>query len=261
MHCDKQTKLQLDTTRTIISYMSELMSYNTRQEPILLKEYGRSVQNLAEHIVGLTDEEEKLRKAHALVKLMKQINPNLRDENDVINRLWDHLFYISGSKLNIENAPYPRPEKEFNVAPLPVPYGGNRIKYKHYGKTVENMIVKACALEDPKEKEGAVIAIGKIMKRFYTQWNKDLTGNSIIIKDLEKLSDGALTIDPALVEEFNLFKVSAVRSSSSQGGRDNNRSGGRRNQGGANNRQKSNNRNQSGSRSSSNNNNNRRRKN
>jgi hypothetical protein len=236
--------------------MSELMSYNTRQEPILLKEYGRSVQNLAEHIVGLTDEEEKLRKAHALVKLMKQINPNLRDENDVINRLWDHLFYISGNKLSIENAPYPKPEKEFNVAPLAVPYGGNRIKYKHYGKTVENMIIKACTLEDPKEKEGAVIAIGKIMKRFYTQWNKDLTGNGVIIRDLEKLSDGALTIDPALVEEFNLFKVAAVRSNSSQGGRDNNR--GRRNHGGSNNRQKSNNRNHSNNRS---NNNNRRRKN
>ena len=44
--------------------------YNTQRKDIILKEYGRNVQGLTEHIKTVTDSEEKLKLAKTLVKLM-----------------------------------------------------------------------------------------------------------------------------------------------------------------------------------------------
>lgn len=188
--------------------MTHNLQYNTQKEPIILKEYGRNIQHLVSHIKEEKDQERKLILANTLVKLMKQLNPSLRDNNDIFQRLWHHLHIISEFDLDIENAPYDAPSKEqVYCKPDRLPYPQQNLKFRHYGKQVEVFINQAIALEDEKEKEGAIIKIAKIMKHNYMQWNNDKVNDNVIINNLKEISNGQLLIDPELVASHNLLQV------------------------------------------------------
>lgn len=188
--------------------MTHNLLYNTQKEPIILKEYGRNIQYLVKYIKEEENQERKLRLANTLVKLMKQLNPSLRDNNDIFQRLWHHLHIIAEFDLEIEGAPYDAPTKEqVFTKPERLPYPQQNLKFRHYGKQVEVFINQAIALTDEKEKEGAIIKIAKIMKHNYMQWNSDRVNDNVIINNLKEMSNGLLTIDPELVNEHNLLKV------------------------------------------------------
>jgi len=85
-------------------------------------------------------------------------------------------------------------------------YGAkNIIRFRHYGKKIELLIEEACKIKDSKERESAIIHIGKIMKSFFGMWNKETIDNKVIIKNIKELSNGKLDIDLKKVEELNLF--------------------------------------------------------
>lgn len=170
--------------------------YNTDKSHLILKEYGRNVQKLVEYIASLTDKEERTRYSHILISLMKQLNPSVREHNDNAQRIWDHLYLMSGFKLDI-SGPYPVPETSiFDKKPKRMKYNVGEITYKHYGRNVEILIRRAVQLVDKDEKQQAIIFIFKLMKTFYTTWNKETVDDEIIAKHLNELSKGELTIDP-----------------------------------------------------------------
>ena len=78
-------------------------------------------------------------------------------------------------------------------------------RYKHYGKNVEHLIQKAIEIEDPQEKEAAMISLGKLMKTLYKTYNRDNITDEIILNNLRELSRGKLDMDLAYVESNNLF--------------------------------------------------------
>lgn len=181
--------------------------YNSQLEDLNLKEYGRNIQKIAKHIATIADEDQKSRMAHTLVGLMKQINPNSKDNQDYDQMVWDHMYLISELKLTINDSPYPKPTSTIQDLPKRVEYGTGEIRYLHYGRNVERLIEKAIAIEDAEEKESAVIQIAKIMKRFYNTWNKDNVEPEIIINHIEILSKKKLTLDVAKVKEENLLQL------------------------------------------------------
>lgn len=217
------------------------LDYNTQRNNLKLREYGRNVQNLVLHLKAITDKEERSKKANTLVELMKLINPDLNKEtteND--QKIWDDLHIISDFELEIES-PFPKPDKEIlSKKPDRLKYYSNEIKYRHYGRSVELLINQAIEMEDPKEQEGAVVAIGRLMKGFYQTWNKDAIEDEQILKNIKQLSGGKLDINIETVKELGLFdsekKSHSRRYSNSKGGGRNNKGGGkgRRTQGGRN---------------------------
>ncbi len=182
--------------------------YNTQQEDIILREYGRNIQKMAKVVQQESDQEKKLAMATTLVHLMKQINPNLKDSNqDVNQKVWSHLHIISDYKLELENPPFPVPEPTMRIKkPNPVDYHDSRIAFRHYGKNIEFLIEKSKDIEDEEERESAIIHIGRLMKRFFQTWNKDAVDDSLIIGQLDRLSNGKLTIDLEKVREHKLFE-------------------------------------------------------
>jgi hypothetical protein len=70
---------------------------------------------------------------------------------------------------------------------------------------VEHLIQKAIVIEDPQEKEAAIISLGKLMKTLYKTYNRDNITDEIIVNNLRELSRGQLDIDLAYVESNNLF--------------------------------------------------------
>jgi hypothetical protein len=177
--------------------------YNTTRRKLILAEYGRNVQNMVKYIVELPTKDERNRYAQVVIDLMGFLNPHLRDVADFKHKLWDHLHIISNFKIDVDS-PYPKPSEDaIRFKPAPLTYPQQRIKYKHYGKTVELMISRARAIEDPNRKQQMVQSIANFMKMAYVTWNKDTVADETIIKDLREMSNG----DLQLQENVNLNRV------------------------------------------------------
>lgn len=214
--------------------MNTSLEYNTQRAHLKLREYGRNVQNLVAHLKTITDQEERNKKAATLVELMKLINPDLGNDNETDQKVWDDLHIISNFELEIEG-PFPKPDPSvLDRKPERLKYYSNEIKFRHYGRSVELLIDQAIAMEDPKEKEGAVVAIGRLMKGFFQTWNKESIEDEQILKNIKKMSKDQLDINIETVKELGLFdsdkKPVGRRNNNNNKGRRNNQGGkGRRN--------------------------------
>jgi len=184
------------------------MDYNTERETLNLMEYGRNIQKLAFHLRNVEDKEKRNSYARTLVELMKQINPNVKGSADYDQKVWDDLFIMTNFDLDVDS-PYPKPESSILTRkPQRMKYYSNEIKYRHFGRNVEQLINAAIELEDQEEKEGAIVSIGRLMKSFYVSWNKDYIEDDQILKIIKELSKNQLDIDMEKVKEFKLFDMS-----------------------------------------------------
>lgn len=180
--------------------------YNSQRPQIILKEYGRNVQKLVEYIRTVKDKEKRTELAYTLIELIKQLTPSLKDQPENPQRLWDDLYIIANFDLDVNN-PYPVPERDVLFKkPMKVEYPQSHIRYKHYGKNIEHLVKEAMKKEDPKEREEAIIYLGKLMKTFYGNWNKETLDDSVILNDLRAMSNGKLSMDIDKVREDNLFE-------------------------------------------------------
>ncbi|MBE8722440.1 DUF4290 domain-containing protein [Sphingobacterium pedocola] len=168
--------------------------YNSTRSNLILAEYGRNVQNMVDHICTIPEKEERNRLAQVVIDMMGVLNPHLRDVSDFKHKLWDHLHIISDFKIDVDS-PYPIPTKEdMNVKPQPIPYPQNRIRFKHYGHIVEQMIEKAKGVTNEDVKQQMTLSVANFMKMAYITWNKDSVNDLQIIEDLKELSKGALSL-------------------------------------------------------------------
>lgn len=166
--------------------------YNTSRKQMVLPEYGRNIQKMVDYVKTIEDREERNKLATAIVGVMGNLNPHLRDINDFKHKLWDHLAIIANFELDID-FPYEIPKPEmFTEKPRQVDYGTHRIKYRHYGKSIETIIESAMELEDCEEKDKLINSIANHMKKTYLSWNRDSVEDSVIIKDLIELSGGKI---------------------------------------------------------------------
>lgn len=182
--------------------------YNTQLDPLILKEYGRNIQKLVKYVVSIEDRDARTKYAHTLVELMRQINPNMKEGPEYTQKLWDDLYIMSGLKLDVDS-PFPLPEEDLlGRKPKKLSYHREEIKFKHYGKNIELLVRKAVNMEDEAEREAAVIYIAKLMKSFYSTWNKDSGDDSIIIQNIKELSKNKLEVDFDKLRDSNSFDIS-----------------------------------------------------
>jgi hypothetical protein len=99
------------------------------------------------------------------------------------------------------------PEREILFKkPMKVDYPQSQVRFKHYGKNIEKLVKEALKIQDPQEREDAIIYLGKLMKTFYGNWNKETLDDSVILKDIQDMSGGALNMTIDKVREDNLFE-------------------------------------------------------
>lgn len=180
--------------------------YNSSLDYITLREYGRNVQNIVQFIKQQPDKEVRTRLAYTLVELMKQVSPTVKDYPEYEQKLWDDIFIMADFDLDVDS-PFPLPEPTLQVKPPgKVDYPKNNIRYKHYGRSVELLVKNAMEIEDPEERENAIIYLGKLMKTFFSTWNKDSIDDGVILKNIKELSGGKLDIDIEKVKAEGLFE-------------------------------------------------------
>ncbi len=205
---------------------TETFDYNTSREKLILAEYGRNVQNMVEYIVALPTKEERNRYAQVVIDMMGFLNPHLRDVPDFKHKLWDHLQIISRFKIDVDS-PYPTTlTEEPNIQPEALKYPQKRIRFKHYGHTVELMIKKAKEITEPEKKQHMVSSIANFMKMAYVIWNKDHVADEQILSDLKELSNGELDLSEVTLNKVEIKPPVANTNSGGRSQKTSNRSGG-----------------------------------
>lgn len=164
------------------------MEYNTEREKIVISEYGRNIQVMIRHLMDIEDRKQRTEAAYFIVNVMAQMNPQVKESNDYMHKLWDHLHIIADYKLDVDS-PYPVPTPEMQKKkPEHVGYQKNNIRYGHYGQYIYDVVKKVKEMEDGPKKQAILINIANQMKRDYLNWNRDTVNDLLILDDLYKIS-------------------------------------------------------------------------
>lgn len=170
------------------------LSYNTERAHLHIPEYGRNVQNMINFAQQIESREERNLAVQAIIDVMGQLNPHLRDVEDYTHKLWTHLYIMSDFEIDVD-CPYEIPELEkLKERPQIMKYPTNRARFGHFGFYTEKMIKDAKDVEDPEEKAYLAELYANLLKKNYLTFHTENVEDKAILKHLEDMSDGALAL-------------------------------------------------------------------
>ena len=171
------------------------LDYNTQREKLLLPEYGREIQKMIDHAVGLPNREERLRCAKTIVKLMETKVPQIRENANYQQTLWDHLYLMSGKQLDID-WPYDVGEAErIHAKPSPMARPATSIGLRHYGRLVEELWEQLKTMPEGKERDELTRQTANQMKRDLVLWGHGSIDDEKVADDLARYTDGKIQLD------------------------------------------------------------------
>ena len=174
--------------------MIENLEYNTLREDLIIPEYGRHIQKMINYASTRETKEERNKLANAIISVMGNLQPHLRDVADFQHKLWDQLFIMSDFKLDADS-PFEKPSKEIlNAKPEPLSYPQNFPKYRFYGNNIKIMIDEAVKWDSGEMKDALVLTIANHMKKCFLNWNKDSVKDQVIFDHLYELSETKIDI-------------------------------------------------------------------
>tara|TARA_B100000900_G_scaffold333130_1_gene294160 strand:+ start:299 stop:931 length:633 start_codon:yes stop_codon:yes gene_type:complete len=172
----------------------ENLEYNTVREDLIIPEYGRHIQKMINYASTRETKEERNKLAKAIISVMGNLQPHLRDVADFQHKLWDQLFIMSDFKLDADS-PFEKPSKEIlNAKPEPLSYPQNFPKYRFYGNNIKIMIDEAVKWDSGEMKDALVLTIANHMKKCFLNWNKDSVKDQVIFDHLYELSETKIDI-------------------------------------------------------------------
>lgn len=175
--------------------MEETLQYNTQRPKMMIPEYGRNVQKMINFAKTIESKEERNNAVLAIIDVMGQLNPHLRDVEDYKHKLWTHLFIMSDFELNVDS-PYPMPSPEsLQEAPGRMKYSKTRIRYGHFGNSIQKMIDEVSEIKDEEEKKYMILVLANFMKKSFLQFNTDTVDDKVIADTLKELSGGKLILE------------------------------------------------------------------
>lgn len=173
--------------------MSLQQDYNTQRESLIISEYGRHIQDYVKHIRSIPDKDTRTRWAGSVVNIMATLNPELRQQSNYREKLWGHLIQIADYDLDVD-CPFPiPPREEREKKPESIGYPVSKIKFRFYGRNLQNMVDKVATMEDGQLKQDLVNLIASFMFNSCKSWNNENLSNEVIAEHLSILSKGKLT--------------------------------------------------------------------
>lgn len=170
-------------------------NYNYTRRKLFLPEYGRHIHEMVDSLLLIEDRRERNRQARAVIAVMGNLFPLLRDTADFTHKLWDHLFIMSDFQLDVDS-PYPLPSRQdLTITPRRMTYSQGRIAYKHYGKYVGRMIRSLADERDQRTVARTVDNLARYMRAKSFEYNQEHPNNEVIVKDIKRMSGGAIEID------------------------------------------------------------------
>lgn len=177
-------------------------NYNHTRKKLLLPEYGRHIQEMVDSLLTIEDRRERNRQARAVIAVMGNVNPLLRDTADFTHKLWDHMFIMSDFRLDVDS-PYPRVSRQtLTMRPKKMRYSSNRIMFKHYGKSVERMIRSLEHQPDKQVVAETVDNIARYMRAKSYEFNEEHPNNEVIIRDIKRMSEGRIEVNESALNNL-----------------------------------------------------------
>jgi len=171
------------------------LDYNTQRESLQLPEYGREIQKMVEYAVTIADRDERLQCAKSIVRMMETKVPQIRENADYKQTLWDHLYLMSHKQLDID-WPYDVSNAEkFHSKPEPMKLPQTNIKLRYYGRLIEELLQKLTAMPAGPERDELARLTANQMKRDLMQWGHGSMDDEKVVDDLARLTDGVIQLD------------------------------------------------------------------
>ena len=183
------------------------LDYNTGREKLLMPEYGREIQKMVDYAVSLPSKEERLKCANTIVRMMLTKVPQIRENAGYEQTLWDHLYLMSGKQLDIDWPFDVTGAEKIHSKPAPIPLPQNRIRLRHYGKLVEELLEKLKTMPEGDERTELVRQTANQMKRDLLTWGHGSADDEKVADDIARLTDGAIQLD---LGKFRFEKVTAI---------------------------------------------------
>ena len=183
------------------------LDYNTQREKLLMPEYGREIQKMVDYAVSLPSRDERLKCAKSIVRMMLTKVPQIRENVNYEQTLWDHLYLMSGKQLDIDWPFDVSGAEKIHSKPQPIPLPQNRIKLRHYGRLVEELLGKIKEMPAGEERDELVRQTANQMKRDLLTWGHGSADDEKVADDLARLTDGAIQLD---LGQFKFDKVTAI---------------------------------------------------
>ena len=191
------------------------LDYNTQRETLLMPEYGREIQRMIDYAITLPDKAERLRCAKTIVKLMATKVPQIRDNNDYEQTLWDHLYLMSHKQLDIDWPFDISKAEKFHNKPQPMQLPQGDIRLRHYGRLVCELLNKLKEMPEGAERDELIRLTANQMKRDLVQWGHGSIDDEKVADDMARMTDGAVQLDlnRFTFERVNLSEPQTKRSS------------------------------------------------
>lgn len=173
-----------------------MLPYNTDLQPVLLPEYGRILQQLVDHCTKIEDRDERTACARSIAATMQRLFPSAFQGKRDESKIWDRLNIMSGFSLDIDFPCEVVTEEKMNPKPRHIPYSDPHIRFRHYGKHIEQMIDRITNLPEGEERDLLVSMTAHHMKKLMLQHNKEGVDDAKILRDLAFYSGGKIDLDP-----------------------------------------------------------------
>ena len=183
-----------------------MLTYNTSQKPLRLPEYGRNIQNMLEHCLGLSDRDQRNAAAASIVKTMGILFPHLRETPGDNSKFWDHLAIMSGFSDLIDWPEGTVKEEELASKPDKIAITQGNVKFRCYGRMVERMMNYAAELPAGEEKDLLIFMIADQMKKSLLALTPDGVDDSRIFNDIAEMTHGEIRLDPQL-HKLHSFRI------------------------------------------------------
>lgn len=183
-------------------------NYNYLRRRLMIPEYGRHIQEMIDSLLEIEDREERTRQAKAVIAVMGNLNPLLRDTADFTHKLWDHLFIMSDFRLDVDS-PYPLPTREdLAVKPEHLDYPQSDISHKHYGKNIVH-VLNRLKYEEPSRVEAQLEDVVHYMHDKSMEYNQEHPTAEMIANDIKILSEGAINLGEEWLKSVEIGHKSA----------------------------------------------------
>ena len=171
------------------------LDYNTQREKLVMPEYGREIQKMVDHAVSLTSKAERQKCAQTIVKMMETKVPQIRENADYRQTLWDHLYLMSHKELDIDWPFDVTAAEKLHDKPQPIPLPKDHIKLRHYGKLIEELFEKLKTMPAGEERDALTYYTANQMKRDLTTWGHGSMDDEKVANDLAYYTDGVIQLD------------------------------------------------------------------
>ncbi|MBQ6378210.1 MAG: DUF4290 domain-containing protein [Prevotella sp.] len=186
------------------------LDYNTQREKLVMPEYGREIQKMVDHAVSLTSKAERQKCAQAIVRMMETKVPQLRENADYRQTLWDHLYLMSHKELDIDWPFDVTAAENLHDKPQPIPLPKDHIRLRHYGKLIEELFEKLKTMPAGEERDMLTYYTANQMKRDLTTWGHGSMDDEKVANDLAYYTDGVIQLD---LNTFKFEKFTATEES------------------------------------------------